>query len=224
MRGHKEQDLALGPDLAPATPRETALDGLSDPIRHRDLFQTTVQRWFADPILTADENGGVRDRTMRTVFSHDHFGPSSIQQHGFYTALLIEPNTVYTKEDFDPTKSTTQLAQVCPAYGKPNDLTTDQEEKQKAEDAACATASDFNKDALQLATDDPSKLVGSHKRVMIPPDVQDGVKVPDPFHQDYREYALAIADFALLYDPRDRERGCRADLARREIRHGPPAL
>ena len=61
------------------------------PLTNRDLFQTTAQRWFADPILTRDGTGTPVDRTMRTVFSHDHFGPSSIQQHGFYTALLIEP-------------------------------------------------------------------------------------------------------------------------------------
>ena len=27
----------------------------------------------------------------------------------------------------------------------------------------------------------------------------------DPLHPDYREFALAVADFAVLYDPRDRE-------------------
>ncbi|MFZ3583538.1 hypothetical protein ACOI1H_15380, partial [Loktanella sp. DJP18] len=63
---------------------------------NRDLFQTTTQRWFADPILSSTRadgatNGTDFDRTLRTVFSHDHFGPSSIQQHGFYTALVIEP-------------------------------------------------------------------------------------------------------------------------------------
>ena len=50
-------------------------------------FQTTTQRWWADPLL--DYEG--RDRTIATVFTHDHFGPSTIQQHGFYSALLVEP-------------------------------------------------------------------------------------------------------------------------------------
>ena len=65
---------------------------------NRDLFQTTVQRWFADPLPTStgaqagSAQGAPFDRTLRTVFSHDHFGPSSIQQHGFYTALIIEPS------------------------------------------------------------------------------------------------------------------------------------
>lgn len=49
--------------------------------------QTTVQRWFADDTLN---NNGF-DRTLRTVFSHDHFGPSTHQQAGLYSGLVIEP-------------------------------------------------------------------------------------------------------------------------------------
>jgi Tol biopolymer transport system component len=49
--------------------------------------QTTTQRWWADPLLN---NNGV-DRTIRTVFTHDHFGPSSHQHHGLYGALVVEP-------------------------------------------------------------------------------------------------------------------------------------
>ena len=48
--------------------------------------QTTVQRWWADPLL----NNLKKDRTIRTVFTHDHFGPSSHQHHGFYGALVVE--------------------------------------------------------------------------------------------------------------------------------------
>ncbi|SHF59209.1 hypothetical protein SAMN05444339_108134 [Loktanella atrilutea] len=50
--------------------------------------QSTIQRWWADPLL--NQNGV--DRSVRTVFTHDHFGPSSAQQHGFYAALVIEPD------------------------------------------------------------------------------------------------------------------------------------
>ena len=50
--------------------------------------QSTIQRWWADPLLNQDGD----DRTIRTVFTHDHFGPSSHQQHGLYAALVIEPN------------------------------------------------------------------------------------------------------------------------------------
>src|SRR6185503_15390084 len=48
--------------------------------------QTTVQRWYADNTL----NNNV-DRTLRTVFTHDHFGPSTHQQVGLYAGLVIEP-------------------------------------------------------------------------------------------------------------------------------------
>ncbi|MEW6208866.1 MAG: copper oxidase [Acidobacteriota bacterium] len=49
--------------------------------------QTTVQRWYADNTL----NLAGQDRTLRTVFTHDHFGPSSHQQVGLYAGLVIEP-------------------------------------------------------------------------------------------------------------------------------------
>ena len=52
--------------------------------------QTTVQRWYADPLSSeADKVNG--ERTLRTVFTHDHFGPSTHQQVGLYAALLVEP-------------------------------------------------------------------------------------------------------------------------------------
>ncbi|MGJ7580288.1 hypothetical protein ACSFA3_08915 [Variovorax sp. RHLX14] len=51
--------------------------------------QRTVQRWYADPIF--DRRTG-KDKTLRTVFTHDHFGPSSHQQHGLYAALVVEPS------------------------------------------------------------------------------------------------------------------------------------
>ncbi|HXH37031.1 MAG TPA: hypothetical protein VNN08_00240 [Thermoanaerobaculia bacterium] len=67
--------------------------------------QTTIQRWFADPIpqtpCTAQQAGNCTlaqtdkndngTRTLRTVFTHDHFGPSTHQQTGLYAALLVEP-------------------------------------------------------------------------------------------------------------------------------------
>jgi manganese oxidase len=49
--------------------------------------QATVQRWYADPVLS---NSG-SDRTLRTIFTHDHFGPSTHQQVGLYAGLLVEP-------------------------------------------------------------------------------------------------------------------------------------
>jgi hypothetical protein len=49
--------------------------------------QTTVQRWYADNVL----NNLGQDRTLRTVFTHDHFGPSTHQQAGLYAGLVVEP-------------------------------------------------------------------------------------------------------------------------------------
>ena len=49
--------------------------------------QTTIQRWDTDPLLN---DLGV-DRTLRTVFTHDHFGPSTHQQAGLYAGLVVEP-------------------------------------------------------------------------------------------------------------------------------------
>jgi manganese oxidase len=57
--------------------------------------QRTTQRWWADPVLNT-VNG--KDNTLRTVFTHDHMGPSSHQQHGLYAGLVIEPaNSVWTQ-------------------------------------------------------------------------------------------------------------------------------
>lgn len=136
--------------------------------KYRDLFQTTTQRWFADPILSAtraqgDSGGvGLHDRTLRTVFSHDHFGPSSIQQHGFYTALVIEP----------------QSAQFCDP------------------DATLSTVNctdpRINRDLIHASDDD----IGARKLIVeqLPLDIDS---------PSYREFALSIADFAVLYDPRN---------------------
>lgn len=120
-------------------------------------YQTTVQRWFADPLMEdyklCEAQGGVRgmpsgapqacqDRTIRTVFTHDHFGPSSIQQHGFYSALLIEPSgSTWLKPNGDP---------------------------------------------LEDGVGTQAMITKAHDEMM---------------HPDHREFALAIADFALLYDP-----------------------
>jgi manganese oxidase len=49
--------------------------------------QATVQRWYIDPLL----NNQKVDRTYMTVFTHDHFGPSTHQMAGLYGALLTEP-------------------------------------------------------------------------------------------------------------------------------------
>jgi hypothetical protein len=65
-------------------------------------YQTTIQRWWADELF--DMKG--KDRTLRTVFTHDHFAASSIQQHGFYNALVVEPKgSEWLKPNGDPLTS-----------------------------------------------------------------------------------------------------------------------
>ena len=52
-----------------------------------DGAQTTIQRYATDELLNRQGD----DRTLRTVFTHDHFGPSTHQQVGLYGAMLVEP-------------------------------------------------------------------------------------------------------------------------------------
>jgi hypothetical protein len=52
-----------------------------------DGAMTSVSRFSTDPLL----NNKGHDRTVRTVFTHDHFGPSTHQQAGLYGGLLVEP-------------------------------------------------------------------------------------------------------------------------------------
>ncbi|MEE8478270.1 MAG: hypothetical protein V3S19_07850, partial [Gemmatimonadales bacterium] len=49
--------------------------------------QTTIQRWYADSLVNLSGD----DRTLRTVYTHDHFAPSTQQQAGYYGGLLVEP-------------------------------------------------------------------------------------------------------------------------------------
>jgi hypothetical protein len=64
--------------------------------------QATIQRWYPDPLL-GDRGNPAKDRTLRTVFTHDHFGPSTHQQAGLYAGLLVEPeNSTWTLQDGTP--------------------------------------------------------------------------------------------------------------------------
>ncbi len=86
--------------------------------------QTTVQRWYADKTLDLDGN----DRTLRTVFTHDHFGPSTHQQAGLYAGLVIEPHSsqwfhnetgapFYVRDDGGPTSWQAKIETPNPADG-----------------------------------------------------------------------------------------------------------
>jgi len=71
--------------LAPKPPK--SIWGKAPSLQNWNGAQTTVQLWYADPLINAQG----KDRTIRTVFTHDHFGPSTHQQAGLYAGLLIEP-------------------------------------------------------------------------------------------------------------------------------------
>ena len=49
--------------------------------------QENVQRWYVDALKDVSGN----DRTLKSVFTHDHFGPSTHQQTGLYAGLIAEP-------------------------------------------------------------------------------------------------------------------------------------
>jgi hypothetical protein len=49
--------------------------------------RSTLQRWFADPVVNVDNV----DRGLGIIFTHDHYGPSTHQQIGLYSTVLIEP-------------------------------------------------------------------------------------------------------------------------------------
>ncbi len=142
-------------------------------------YQTTVQRWYADPLLanTAEcnrlasrnapgwkDDPACRDRTIRTVFTHDHFAPSSIQQHGFYAALLVEP------------RDARMLYPDGSDMDKANDWTACVPGEEAGAKKSCA--------------------VGTQAMILIDDAGRSG--------ENYREFALAVADFALLYDGRPR--------------------
>ena len=121
----------------------------------KPVYQSSIQRWWADPLL----DGERQDRTIATVFTHDHFAPSTIQQHGFYSALLIEP--AGKRADGSPWAST---------WKKP--------------------------DGSPLTSG-----VGTQAIIEVPRDVTD---VTPNLRGSRREFALAVADFALLYDRHDK--------------------
>ncbi len=159
-----------------------------------ELFQTTTQRWFADPILSIADNGDTVDRTMRTVFTHDHFGPSSIQQHGFYAALVVEPGAHHSGEWSEGSQVPSHyLPSVCPSEKQASD----------ADEGCVGPLPDT--DRLTSVAWGSKPWEGTRKRIVTARNAADAERFSGAFeHPNYREFALSIADFALLYDPRQR--------------------
>jgi hypothetical protein len=88
--------------LAPKPPPTPICGGPNPPAQcAHEWFgaQTTVQRWYLDPVVNSQNE----DRTLRTVFTHDHFGPSTHQQAGLYAGLVVEPkDSVWKNADGTP--------------------------------------------------------------------------------------------------------------------------
>lgn len=121
---------------------------LALPANDEDRFQATYQRWWADPRLDAQG----KDQTLGTVFTHDHFAPSNIQQHGFYNALIVEPKgSKWRHPDGTPMPKT--------------------------------------RNGLGAAVGTQAIIASGN-----------GAHVPESLAGNRREFVMAVADFALLYD------------------------
>ena len=110
--------------------------------------QRTTQRWWADPILSRRPDRSGRDNTLRTVFTHDHFGPSSHQQHGLYAALVVEPaNSLWVRSGEKPLTP----EEVAALQGaQPLDLAAQQRCRDRAEALAAGGADPVSDDTARV--------------------------------------------------------------------------
>jgi manganese oxidase len=163
--------------------------------------QRTVQRWWADPTLNVVTK---KDHTLRTVFTHDHFGPSSHQQHGLYAGLVVEPtNSLWLKLDANlnnPERSTllggADLAGITP---KQKDDTLRPEHLGKP----LMLREDGGPTATRAHIVAPKCIGRTHTSPLNPAwnaATDDCAKEEDQTAQTTREMALAIADFAIVYN------------------------
>jgi hypothetical protein len=118
--------------------------------------QTTVERWWADPVM---DNAGI-DRTLRTVFTHDHFSPSTHQQIGLYAGLLVEPAgskwTIPAAPDPGTGKVATNVPMGTRPDGGPTSWAADIELTQK-DDSYREFALEFQSIALEYLAGSPAK-------------------------------------------------------------------
>lgn len=85
--------------------------------------QATVRLWYVDPLKDL-----ARERSYMTVFTHDHFSPSTHQEAGLYGGLLIEPKgSSWTRPDGSPLGQgrddggpTSYAANILPPTGSPD--------------------------------------------------------------------------------------------------------
>ena len=151
--------------------------------------QTTVQRWWADPLLNQRPGEpNTSDRTMRTVFTHDHFGPSSHQHHGLYAGLVIEP-----------TNSKWEFPDGAPMGGNG----ADNQPKTVVHGGETRTDGGPTHYAANIITRKQGKAcVENEHDAARCPDKDTRANV-DP-ELTKREFNLAFADFAIVYDASNR--------------------
>lgn len=163
--------------------------------------QRTVQRWWADPTLNTATK---KDHTLRTVFTHDHFGPSSHQQHGLYAALVVEPsNSLWLKLDADPNNPPrdkllggADLAGITPK--QKNDAL-----EPRHLGKPLVLREDGGPTATRAHIVSPKCIGRTHTSPLNPAwnvGTDDCAKEEDQAAQTTREMALAIADFAIVYN------------------------
>ncbi|MFO0402272.1 MAG: multicopper oxidase domain-containing protein [Alphaproteobacteria bacterium] len=192
-------------EAQPATPQDASKRRQFDEVRAQTWCdQDGKQRWrFDGQVYSAD----CRDATLGTVFTHDHFGPSSIQQHGFYNALLIEP----------------EFTRWFSADGRVMCSAADEMRGGQAQDGCLMPVT-----VLDLATDGPQFAVW---RDIWRPNAQalilhdEGYRARNAARQvgsrqepQFREFPLAIADFALLYDGRAGNDAASAEIGKQRER------
>ncbi len=148
--------------------------------------QTTIQRWWADPVLNGKPGDKkVKDRTMRTVFTHDHFGPSSHQHHGFYAALVVEPrNSKWLFPDG-------RLMGGSDATGAPETINDGTKTRHDGGPTSYAATIVVREQGKACVTPSKDGLVCS--------DRLDTMGSIDR-ERTGREFNLAFADFAIVYD------------------------
>ncbi|MBI2831272.1 MAG: copper oxidase [Chloroflexi bacterium] len=81
-------DLPAGMTINDLTPQTHPFFGATGP-NGEDWrgARTNISRWYVDPLV----NNAGQERIMGNSFTHDHFGPSTVQQVGLYGSLLTEP-------------------------------------------------------------------------------------------------------------------------------------
>jgi len=102
-------------------PGASIVDDKGKTVNAWDGAQATIQRWYADPITdNPSPPKKARDRTLRTVFTHDHLSPSTHQQAGLYAGLLVEPRGASWKDSANGAPlGTRDAAPYDPNTGKP---------------------------------------------------------------------------------------------------------